>query len=78
MIERIVRVAASFEEAAAFDREDLARLSMEERISEVDRLRRTWFGENPTQSRLVRVLIALDPERSSVRGRRRARGRRAR
>jgi hypothetical protein len=46
MIERIVRVADSFEEAADLDRQDVASMSFEERISGVERLRRSWFGED--------------------------------
>ncbi len=59
-MERIIRVASSFEEAEAADREDLARLSFEERISEVAELRRIWFGESQVRSRLVRVLESAD------------------
>ncbi len=45
VIERILRVAKSFDEARAMDQEDVAALSFEERISGVERLRREWFGE---------------------------------
>src|ERR1700722_11137061 len=78
MIERILRVARSFEEAATMDREDNARLSLEERVSAVDRLRRIWFGEDPAECGLVRVLVALDRRRSAVPPRGRTRRRRAR
>ncbi len=37
MIERRLRCASSFEEAEAMDREDVAKLSFEERISGVER-----------------------------------------
>src|ERR1017187_4924454 len=45
VIERILRAAHSFEEVEEFDRQDMARLSLEERVSAVEQLRRTWFGE---------------------------------
>src|SRR5690242_19474453 len=45
-IQRTIRIAASFDEAARLDREDVAALSFEERISGVERLRRAWFGED--------------------------------
>jgi hypothetical protein len=65
VIERIVRVANSFEEAAEMDRGDIAALSFEERISGVERLRRVWFGEDRAESRLERVLVCADlPSRS--------------
>jgi hypothetical protein len=60
VIERIVRVAGSFEEAEALDREDVAAMSFEERISGVERLRRVWFGEDRAESRLERVLERAD------------------
>jgi hypothetical protein len=60
VIERIVRVAKSFDEAREMDREDVAALSFEERISGVERLRREWFGEDRAESRLDRVLVSAD------------------
>jgi len=45
MIERVLRVASSFREAAELDRRDVAAMSFEDRISGVERLRRVWFGE---------------------------------
>jgi hypothetical protein len=56
VIERVVRVAASFREAEKMDREDLAVMTFEERISAVERLRRERFGEDRAESRLDRVL----------------------
>jgi hypothetical protein len=60
MIERILRTADSFAEAAELDRLDVARMSFEERISGVERLRRIWFGEDCAESRLDRVLVCAD------------------
>jgi hypothetical protein len=60
VIERIVRVASSFEEADELDRQDVAAMSFEERISGVERLRRVWFGEDRAESRLERVLECAD------------------
>jgi hypothetical protein len=60
MIERVIRIANTFAEAEAFDRADIAALSMEARISGVERLRRSWFGEDRAQSRLERVLVCAD------------------
>jgi hypothetical protein len=60
MIERIVRTAHSFEEAAEIDRQDVAAMSIEERISGVERLRRVWFIEDRAESRLDRVLVCAD------------------
>jgi pimeloyl-ACP methyl ester carboxylesterase len=60
VIERILRTASSFRELEEYDRRDLARLSLEERISAVEKLRRIWFGEDPAKSRLERVLVASD------------------
>ena len=42
------------------DREDVAKVSFEERISGVERLMRVWFGEDRAQSRLERVLASAD------------------
>jgi hypothetical protein len=72
VIERVIRVANTFEEAEAFDREDIVALSLEERISGVERLRKVWFGEDSSQSRLDRVLVCADrpkatPSRSTRR-----------
>ena len=55
-----LRVASSFEEADAIDARDLARLDSIARLSAVERLRRIWFGEARTESRLERVLRCLD------------------
>jgi hypothetical protein len=60
MIERVIRVARTFQEAAELDREDVAALSFEERISGVERLRKAWFGEDRAQPRLERVLVCAD------------------
>jgi hypothetical protein len=78
VIERIVRVASSFEEADALDRQDVAAMSFEERISGVERLRRVWFGEGRAQSLLTRVLERADLPARSVPPDRRSRRRRAR
>ena len=67
VVERILRAAHSFEEVEEFDRQDMARLSLEERVSAVEQLRRTWFGEAPTQSRLDRILVATNLEARSLR-----------
>ena len=56
VIERVLRVANSFAEAEVFDRQDLARMTVEERIASVERLRRIWFGDALLQSRMDRVL----------------------
>jgi endonuclease/exonuclease/phosphatase family metal-dependent hydrolase len=69
VIERILRAAQSFEEVEKLDRQDMARLSLEERVSAVEQMRRTWFGEAPTQSRLDRILVATDLEARSLRSR---------
>ena len=58
MLERVLRVAHGWREAEELDRDDLGRLSVEERISAVAELRRAWFGEDRLRSRLVRVLVA--------------------
>jgi hypothetical protein len=47
--------------------QDMARLSLEARVSAVEHLRRTWFGEAPTQSRLDRILVATNLEARSLR-----------
>ena len=60
MIERVFRVANGFGEAATLDRSDVAAMSFEERISGVERLRRSWFGEDRAESRLDRVLVCVD------------------
>jgi hypothetical protein len=78
MIERVIRIANTFAEADAFDRADIAALSLEERISGVERLRRVWFGEDRAQSRLERVLVCADRPSSSLRDDRRPRRRRTR
>jgi hypothetical protein len=62
VVERILRAAHSFEEVEEFDRQDMARLSLEERVSAVEQLRRTWFGEARAQSRLDRILVATNLE----------------
>ncbi len=67
VIERILRVAHSFEEVEEFDRQDMARLSLEERVSAVEQLRRIWFGEAKAQSRLDRILVATNLEARSLR-----------
>jgi len=67
MIERVVRIASSFAEADRMDREDLAALTLEERISGVERLRREWFGEGRAQPRLERVLAVADLPSRAVR-----------
>jgi hypothetical protein len=56
MTERVLRTANGFAEADELDRQDVARMTFEERISEVERLRRIWFGEDRAESRLDRVL----------------------
>jgi hypothetical protein len=61
VIERVIRVASSFEEAEELDRQDVAAMSFEERISGVERLRRVWFGEDRAQSTLERVLVGAHP-----------------
>jgi len=78
VIEKVVRTAASFEEAHRLDQEDVAALSFEERISGVERLRREWFGEDCPESRLERVLVCADRPMSALRARGRPRGRRSR
>jgi hypothetical protein len=60
VIERIIRMASSFEEAAEIDRQDVESMSIEERISGVERLRRVWFIEDRAESRLSRVLVSAD------------------
>ena len=60
MIQRVLRTATGFAEAAQLDRQDIAAMTFEERISEVERLRRIWFGEDPAESRLDRVLVSAD------------------
>jgi hypothetical protein len=60
VIERVVRIAGSFREAERMDRDDLAAMSFEERISAVERLRRERFGEDRAESRLERVLVSAD------------------
>jgi hypothetical protein len=67
MIERVIRIAHTFEEAEAFDREDIVAMSMEERISGVERLRKVWLGEDPSQSRLERILVCADRPSSALR-----------
>jgi hypothetical protein len=67
VIERLVRVANSFEEADEIDRQDVAAMSFEERISGVERLRRVWFGEDRAESRLERVLERADLPTGSAR-----------
>jgi hypothetical protein len=42
VIERILRATHSFEGVEEFDRQDMARLSLDERVSAVEQLRRTW------------------------------------
>jgi hypothetical protein len=50
LMERILRSARGHENAEAFDRADLDRLSFEERINAVEQLRKAWFGENRAQA----------------------------
>ena len=50
MIEHVLRTASSFAEAAELDRQDVARMTFEQRISEVERLRRIWFGEDRAEA----------------------------
>ena len=57
-----MRTAGSFREVEEFDRQDMARLSLEERVSAVEQLRRISFGEDRAQSRLDRVLVVTDLE----------------
>jgi hypothetical protein len=52
MIDRVTRTANGFAEAAALDRQDVAAMTFEERISEVERLRSIWFGVDRAESRL--------------------------
>ncbi len=59
-MERAFRVAKSFREAAEIDRRDVAALSLEERISLVEAIRRKHFGERGAESRLERVLVCAD------------------
>jgi len=77
MIRRVIRVAETFEEAERFDRQDVAALSFEERISGVERLRKVWFGEDRLNASLERVLVAAD-QSSEVPLDRRPRRRRSR
>jgi hypothetical protein len=63
MIERFLRTANGFAEASELDRDDVAAMTFEERISEVERLRRIWFGEDRAESRLDRVLECVDLHR---------------
>ncbi|MCC6556275.1 MAG: hypothetical protein IT372_25220 [Polyangiaceae bacterium] len=74
VIERIIRTAQSFEEADEIDRQDVAAMSFEERISGVERLRRIWFGEDRAESRLDRVLECADLPSRPAPPDRRARG----
>jgi hypothetical protein len=78
VIKRILRVAKSFAEAREMDRDDVAAMSFEERISGVERLRREWFGEDRAESRLDRVLVVADLASREVRPGGRTRRRRAR
>jgi predicted Rdx family selenoprotein len=57
MIERVLRTANGFAEASKLDRDDVAAMTFEERISEVERLRRIWFGEDRAESRPHKVFI---------------------
>jgi hypothetical protein len=77
VIERMIRVANSFREAERMDRVDIAAMSLEERISAVERLRRERFGEDRAESRLDRVLVSADRPTSQARARGRTRGREA-
>jgi hypothetical protein len=62
MIERILRTATGFAEAAEIDRQDIAAMTFEERISEVERLRRIWFGEDRPEFETARPFWAYaDP-----------------
>ena len=69
VIERIVRVAENFREAEGMDRADLAEMSLEQRISAVERLRRERFGEDRAESRLERALVGADRPKGEVRAR---------
>ncbi|MEI7893789.1 MAG: hypothetical protein WCI05_11895 [Myxococcales bacterium] len=70
VFEKVLRVASTFSEVEAMDREDLARLTFEERISAVETLRRVWFGEDRPESRLERVLVVADLHERPLRARR--------
>jgi len=62
-MEPVLRVAKSFREAAEIDRRDIAALSLEERISLVEAIRRKHFDESGAESRLERVLVCADRHR---------------
>jgi hypothetical protein len=55
MIERLIRVADLHDDDAA-DVEDLVGMTVEERISRVEAIRRMHIHEDPTHGRLDRVL----------------------
>jgi hypothetical protein len=74
VIRRVLRVASSFAEADELDRRDVAELPFEERMMDVEGLRRQYFGEHRVQSRLDRVLTCADLPSRSVGARRRTRG----
>ena len=54
-IERILRVS-SLQDADDADREDLALMTLEERMSRVEAIRRRWLDEASTERGLERVL----------------------
>jgi hypothetical protein len=59
VIERILRVC-SLKDADEADREDLARKSLEERISRVEAIRQKWLDEAAAERGLERVLACAD------------------
>jgi hypothetical protein len=70
-MDRILRTVRSHREAEVCDRDDLQRLSIEERISAVEQLRRVWFGEAQAESRVERVLSTTSLEARKASSRRR-------
>ena len=46
-----MRLAENFQEVEELDRQDMSRLTLEERVSAVEQLRRTWFGEAPAANK---------------------------
>jgi hypothetical protein len=73
-IEKLLR-RTTLAEIDRYDRDDLARLSVEERLASVERLREEVFGRADLHARLERVLVGTDLAThalSSDRGTRRA------
>ncbi len=67
-MERIIRFARTHEEAELCDREDLERLTFEERINAVEQLRKVWFGEDRALPRLDRALTSATPAARKISG----------